>query len=85
MEATENEVKLLLAIYNDDFQDCPRGEGRIDNYVWSEDLDFPKASVAGTLSSLVKKGLAGQSGRGRDAGCCIRRAGFDLLREKGLV
>jgi hypothetical protein len=71
---TVNERSLLIAIRDSDFQD---GNDPVDNYVWVDCLDgwSDTRKFPGTMSSLVKKGLAKSDG---DA-CAITQAGFDAL------
>jgi hypothetical protein len=84
MKLTDNERMALQGIVDSDFID---GEHPVDKWVWSFSANpwdgDPKESrkFAGTLVSLIKKGLAKQDGEGRDACVAITQAGYDALQQ----
>lgn len=75
--ATETETTLLLAIVNSEYHSS---RDVVSSPVWSSSVANGSKALAGALSSCVKKGLAGQSGVGRDATCWITPVGMDALK-----
>ena len=78
---TNYEREVLKAIVASDFHD---GNDPIDNWVWSFSgnpwEDTPESRrYAGVLVSLIRKGLAKQSGEGRDACVAITADGHKAL------
>lgn len=76
---TKNEKTLLFAIKNSEFHD---GQNPLNNAVWTDcvcECFNNTKTASGTMSSLVKKGLAESQGKGRDAVCWITQAGLDAL------
>ena len=74
---TEKERDLLQAIYFDQYHVAA---DPVDERVWtwSPCEDFG-TSAGGIMASLVKKGLAGTEGHGKDDCCWITRAGADAI------
>jgi hypothetical protein len=78
MKITDKEYALMQAIVdNNEYGE----KGCLDNYPWSWAVCGDKAS-AGVLSSLVKKGLAHQNGKGNDAACGLTNAGKQAYIQK---
>jgi hypothetical protein len=75
ISTTVNERNLLLDILRSDFQD---GKEPVMNAVWSDDLCGTHTRAA-TLGSLVKKGLAGQHGKGSEAVCWLTAEGAEVI------
>src|SRR5262245_6381907 len=74
MTTTANELNLIRAIVDHD----QYGErGNLDNRPWSWAVCDGSKSKGAVLGSLIKKGLAGQDGQGRDASCWLTQAGKD--------
>jgi hypothetical protein len=85
MNVTDNELATLKGIVEADYHD---GEHPVMNWVWSWSANpwegtRDSRKFAGALSSLMKKGLADQSGAGKDACVTITQAGFDELVSRG--
>jgi len=80
---TANEMEALKAIFECEYHDGCAPEQRINNavYVWACNPFRSQRSFSGTMASLSKKGLANTDGE-----CCwITRAGFEALREAGVI
>lgn len=84
MKLTDNERMALQGIVDSDYHD---GQHPVDNWVWSFSANpwnhdtKESRKFAGTLSSLLKKGLAKQDGEGKDACVTITQAGYDALQQ----
>lgn len=84
MTTTDLERKLIRNIAENEY--APGNGARPTTFaecgaVWSNCLEcgpeaIAKASLPGALASLVKKGLAWQEGRGKEATTCLTEAGF---------
>jgi len=80
---TPNELELLFAIADSDFQDA---NPIVNNDVWVWSVDFPSASHGGVAASLQKKGMIGTN-PGQEGGdtCWLTQAGVDALVRYRLV
>lgn len=76
IELTAKEQGVFLDIFRDEYSD-----GSDDPHPWSWSVVGGSKSRAGVLSSLVKKGLVGCQGEGRDASCWYTDAGKALFQE----
>lgn len=81
-QLTPNEKELLLAIVNSEYQD---GDTVIDYPVWSDCLQYDcislkRKAISGTMSSLVKKGLAEVNDHNENT-CWITSAGYELIKD----
>jgi hypothetical protein len=72
---TDREYLILTLIRSSDYHD---GRDPINNPVWSVCTSVADNAV---LGSLIKKGLAGSQGTGKDNVCWITKAGMELLTE----
>lgn len=83
MALTDNERQALQGIVDSEFHD---GQDPIGNWVWSFSanpwIDSTESrKFAGTLSSLLKKGLAKQDGEGKEACVAITQAGYEAWKQ----
>lgn len=79
MELTKNEMMALQGIIDSDFRDGNH-PANYPVWSWSANPFASKRTFSGTMSSLVKKGLAGSDGmKGDDACVWITQAGLDAL------
>lgn len=82
MRLTEKEAETLQAILDSEYgMGCDCGERNIDVPVWSFSVYVDDTWKAGVFSSLVKKCLVRQDGRGKDACVSITADGYAALVE----
>ena len=80
---TAKELEALTAIFECEYHNECAPEKRINNpvYTWACNPFRTLRSFSGIMASLAKKGLAGTDGE-----CCwITRAGFEALRQAGVI
>jgi hypothetical protein len=83
MTITTNQVNLINAIAFSEFQPVngAKPEKFEDtDWVWADCIIETNADK-GTFTSLVNAGLAQHTGKGRDAGVRLTKAGFDVFCE----
>jgi hypothetical protein len=73
---TENEIKVIAAIINSDYQD---DNNPVNNPVWSFSCNpfENKKTLSGVVASLSKKGLVNSGGTGQNACITLLQAGMD--------
>lgn len=82
MTITNNEREVLKAIVDSEFHD---GHDPVGNWVWSFSANpwndtADSRKFAGVLVSLIKKGLAQQSGDGKEACVTITAEGLKSIQ-----
>ena len=80
MKITENELKVLLTIINNDYQTFDKSDRElIKSPTWTfvcEDSGIRGKSLSGVISSLTQKGLVGSKGAGNDSTIWITEYGY---------
>lgn len=79
MKITENEKKMIVNIAENNFGDGPVWADSLHEGPYGEFVE--RSSFPGIVSSLVKKGLAGTWGKGRDAEIALTLDGYSIYNE----